>query len=147
MAKGCQTKKETEKEKETKTEQDSPSGESSVDAVGATGRRRRTALTWSESGGFGGIEPELRKAWSEAAPLADVDVELAKAHAWMLGRDPARRKRNYRAFLTNWFLRVQESRVRSSTDGPSRGTLPLGCSRLPDGTIRTPSGAILGDNR
>jgi hypothetical protein len=149
MAEACQIKTKTKTKTENKTQsEESPNGDSSFRLAGESpgpGSRKAARIGWDQQSGFTGIDDALRSAWSAAAPLADVAGELAKAHAWLSGQPAAKRKRDYRRFLTNWFLRTQERMAsRGGPDGPVRRTVPFGCTMDADGTIRTPSGARLG---
>ncbi len=148
MANGCQTKTKTKRERERNTEETASAVSFPVtDETPATGttRTRTASVQWGEANGFEGVTDSMRNAWRVAAPLADIDAELARAHVWLIGQPAARRKRDYRRFLTNWFLRAQE--MRASTGGvagqTTRGTLPYGCRRDANGIVRTPSGAAL----
>jgi hypothetical protein len=56
---------------------------------------------------FVGIEERDIAGWCEAYPAVDVRAEIYRAAQWMLA-NPAKRKKNYRKFLTGWFGRSQE---------------------------------------
>lgn len=58
-------------------------------------------------GGWSGISPEKRALWAKAYPAIDLDVELAKAFAWMLA-NPKNVKSNWERFLAAWFTRSQD---------------------------------------
>lgn len=56
---------------------------------------------------FTDISGEQIGRWREAYPAVDVDGEIKKAAAWMAA-NPAKKKKNYKRFLANWLLRIQE---------------------------------------
>jgi hypothetical protein len=154
IAQASQSKNERESESENENEGASPDGDALQGAGSAStpapARRSRRKVSdpigWEADTGFTGIHPSLMAAWGEAAPACDITTELARASAWMLGQPVSKRKRDLRRFLTNWMLRAQE-RAASVGGGQQRSTgfatLPHGCWRDSDGTVRTPSGAAL----
>jgi hypothetical protein len=151
------------KKKRQEEERESPEGDSSPDGPEASSGsprpengskgsesdpggqkpRRAGAILWTEAG-FSGIEPGAMDAWRAAAPACEIEIEIARAHAWMLGQPAQKRKRNLRAFLTSWMLRAQERSAKGG--GPRPGpaqSIPRGCRMDSSGVIRTPSGAPL----
>ena len=57
---------------------------------------------------FQNIDDSQKDLWKKAYPATNVDVELAKAVAW-LKANPTKVKSNYNKFLTNWLSRSQDS--------------------------------------
>lgn len=115
---------------------------------------RLVPIDWDEETGFAGVTDADRKAWSDAAPAADIDREIAKAHAWLRTQRPTERWRNFRAGLGRWFAKAQRHAERTAgpqlTKPKPGGTLPLGCYVDDNGVARTASGAKLyrpGDDR
>lgn len=117
------------------------------DASRPRSRSRMSPIAWDEDAGFSGVTEADRRAWAEAAPTADIDREIAKAHAWLRSARPVERWRNFRAGLGRWFARCQRHAERSAGPQLTRsnpgGTLPLGCYLDADGVARTASGAPL----
>ena len=81
--------------------------------------RARTVdpIRWSVDVGWTGITDKDRSDWAVAYPAVRIDQEMAKAHQWLLARPAKQRKKRWRAFLTGWLSRTQES-------GGSRGGHP-----------------------
>ena len=81
--------------------------------------RARTVdpIRWSVDVGWTGITDKDRSDWAVAYPAVRIDQETAKAHQWLLARPAKQRKKRWRAFLTGWLSRTQES-------GGSRGGHP-----------------------
>jgi uncharacterized protein YdaU (DUF1376 family) len=82
-------------------------------ASGPTGRKRRSnppadGISWTSSGGWQGITDEHRQAWRAAYPAADVTVELAKAHEWLVTHPAKAKKSRWRAFIAGWLTRCQD---------------------------------------
>lgn len=61
-----------------------------------------TARKWNN------IPDNLRELWKTACPAVDVEVELAKAAAWMLTNPLRAPKANYGRFLNGWMTRSQQ---------------------------------------
>lgn len=71
-------------------------------------KRDRDRISWDAVHGFGGLLPSTKAEWAEAYGV-DVERELQKAHQWVLA-NPGKRKKNWRAFLTNWLSRAASFR-------------------------------------
>jgi len=54
------------------------------------------------------IDPEVYERFDETYPGIDLETELGKAELW-LDANPARRKKNLKAFLVNWLGRAQQA--------------------------------------
>jgi len=94
--------------------------------------RARTVdqLRWSVDVGWTGITDKDRADWSVAYPAVNIEQDLAKAHQWLLARPAKQKKKRWRAFLTNWLGRTQESggsRTGLQSRGPVRDE-----SHIPD---------------
>jgi len=61
----------------------------------------------SEKRKFLNITIEDKAGWLDAYPACDIDQELRKMREWLLS-NPAKKKKNYRRFITNWLSRSQE---------------------------------------
>lgn len=57
--------------------------------------------------GWVGITEDDRAAWAAAYPAISIDLQLAKAKAWVVA-NPKNRKGNWRRFLVGWFSRAQD---------------------------------------
>jgi hypothetical protein len=79
--------------------------------------------------GFSGIAEQNRKVWNDAYPSANIDAELAKAHAWLIAHPDRAGKRNWAAFLTRWLGRAHEG---ASVRGARQGAATL--ARIGDGS-------------
>jgi hypothetical protein len=67
------------------------------------------SLRWSATSGWEGITAADHADWSQAYPAADVKVELAKAHQWLLANPRKATKSNWRRWLTTtWLTRCQD---------------------------------------
>ena len=77
-------------------------------------------------GSFAGITDADRAAWAEAYPACHVGRQIAAAAQWAMS-NPAKRKKNWRRFLTGWLSRSQER----------GGDVP---ARRPDSDSPTPAG-------
>jgi hypothetical protein len=53
------------------------------------------------------ISEKDRAGWVKAYPAVDVDIELAKAMAWLVA-NPTKKKSQYGRFLNGWFSRCQD---------------------------------------
>lgn len=69
-----------------------------------------------------GISPEKRELWRQAYPACDIDIELARATAWLLENPDKGHKSRWGRFVTNWLSRSQDR-------GGTRGGAPA-----PEGT-------------
>ena len=49
-----------------------------------------------------------KKAWQEAYPACNIDIELAKMREWVKGAGAKGHKSQWRKFITNWLSRSQE---------------------------------------
>lgn len=56
---------------------------------------------------FQGITEELKERWKQAYPAVDVEIEIERAEQWAAS-NPNKRKKNWRRFINNWLMRVQE---------------------------------------
>ncbi|MFM8497876.1 MAG: hypothetical protein ACKOEM_20495, partial [Planctomycetia bacterium] len=65
-------------------------------------------LSWDETSGFTGISEQDRGEWAKAYPAAELDQELAKAHAWLRANPKKAGKRNWRMFVVRWLTRCQD---------------------------------------
>jgi len=63
-------------------------------------------ITWGPEG-FSNIREEMLAAWNAAYPACDIQMELAKANAWLVA-NPKRVKSDYGRFLTAWLSRAQD---------------------------------------
>jgi len=73
----------------------------------------------ADSGSFQGIEEIQIEIWKKAFPAIDLNLEIAKASAWLIA-NPKQTKSNYNRFLTSWFTRCQDSggtRVKEQKSG------------------------------
>jgi hypothetical protein len=79
-------------------------------------------VSWSREKGFA-VPDEIRASWLTAYPAVSLDVELAKANAWLIA-NPKNIKSNYARFLNNWLRKAQDSapRVKVEAD-PFKGML------------------------
>jgi hypothetical protein len=57
---------------------------------------------------FVGITDEDLTSWRKAYPACDLDVEVAKAAAWVHANPRKGRKGNYEKFLVSWLAREQD---------------------------------------
>lgn len=75
------------------------------------------ALGWGEEKSFSGITGQDREQWAEAFPAVEIDVELARAHAWLVANPKKARRSNWRKFIFDWLSRSQD---RGGTGGGSQ---------------------------
>ena len=61
------------------------------------------------TGQFQNITSDLINYWREKFPELDIPAEIKAAEAWCLA-NPGKRKKDWRRFLTNWFLRQRKKR-------------------------------------
>ena len=54
------------------------------------------------------ITEELKRAWKQAYPACDIDVELLRMREWILSNPVKGKKKNWRRFIINWLARTQE---------------------------------------
>ncbi len=71
-------------------------------------RRRTYRIGWSLSAGFTGICDDDLKTWGSAYPGVNLSGEIAKANVYLRENPAKAGKRNWGAFLTRWFGRVQD---------------------------------------
>ena len=50
---------------------------------------------------------EMRQPWLDAYPGLDIDKEIKAAKIWLLS-NPSKHKKDFRAFLNNWFKRTEQ---------------------------------------
>ena len=73
------------------------------------------------------VDPEVKEAWRSAYPAVDIDGEILRAAEWAVS-NPAKRKKNWRSFLTRWLAKEQERGAPASSKGaytpakPATGT-------------------------
>ena len=60
-----------------------------------------------DTGVFSGITANQIRLWKEACPAVNVEGEIRFAALWAAS-NPAKRKKNWLRFLTNWIVRKQE---------------------------------------
>lgn len=61
------------------------------------------------SSNWEGITEKDKNIWSEAYPACDVELELKKMVAWILGAGAKGHKSNWRKFIAGWLSRQQDS--------------------------------------
>jgi uncharacterized protein YdaU (DUF1376 family) len=66
-------------------------------------------ISWAETSGFSGISEQDRSEWARAYPGAELERELAKAHAWLRANPKKAGKRNWRLFVVRWLARCQDN--------------------------------------
>jgi len=71
-------------------------------------------MTW-DAQGWHDVAPEMINAWKAAYPRIDVDVELAKMHAWLASNPRKARKTLWTRFVTNWLARAKPTERRAVT--------------------------------
>jgi hypothetical protein len=74
----------------------------------------------ADNGSFDGIEENQIEVWKKAFPAVDLNLEIAKASAWLIA-NPKQTKSNYNRFLTSWFTRCQDSGGTRVKDEKSSG--------------------------
>lgn len=74
-------------------------------------------VAWSEAGFQ--IPPLVKLGFNSAYPAADIDGEIAKAHAWVLA-NPKNRKSNWGRFLNSWLQKAQDKAPRVSGESDWR---------------------------
>lgn len=82
----------------------------SAESAKATQLDEKIAFSF-ESGEFKNISEKDKQAWSEAYPGLNVELALKQAVQWCLSNTAARKKTNWRKFLTNWLSRGHEHLV------------------------------------
>ena len=70
--------------------------------------------------------------WMEAYPAVDIEGELRRAKQWLIS-NPAKKKKQFRRFITNWFGRCQEKG--GSRDGEKKRTGASGQGDYPEPTV------------
>jgi hypothetical protein len=83
-------------------------------------------VIWSTDGFQ--IESALIELWRRAYPACDIELEMARAHAWLLANPAKRPRRSYQRFLVNWLARVQDrggSRIGGTVRRPANGETVL----------------------
>ncbi|HEG43274.1 MAG TPA: hypothetical protein ENH94_04410 [Phycisphaerales bacterium] len=71
-------------------------------------KKKKTTPFLLQEGKFKNITPEDLTQWSEAYPAVDIQLSIKQAAQWLVS-NPTKLKKNYRRFLTNWFMRTQEN--------------------------------------
>ena len=97
----------TEKRREEKREKDKPAAQVPTSKPQAASSPA-PKISWDETSGFSGISEQDRSEWVRAYPAAELDRELAKAHAWLRANPKKAGKRNWRLFLVRWLARCQD---------------------------------------
>jgi hypothetical protein len=64
-------------------------------------------MQWTHQDGWTGITDTDRSGWAKAFPACDIDRQLAAASVWLTA-NPAKAKKQYYRFFTNWLSRAQE---------------------------------------
>jgi hypothetical protein len=103
----------------TQTQQEEGEGSPSLESK-AAGKKKLEGLAFdATTGHFHGPISDHFSRWKRAFPALDLDVELARAEAWLVA-NPANRKSNYLRFLTNWLQRAQDRapRLAAQTGAP-----------------------------
>jgi len=70
--------------------------------------KKEPKITITADAGWQGITPERLALWRKAYPACDIEIELARAAAWVLENPAKGKKSNYGRFLTNWLSRTQD---------------------------------------
>ena len=78
-------------------------------------------ISFSAQAGWTGINGHIA-VWKQAYPALDIEIELAKARAWLIA-NPKNQKKNYARFLTNWFSRAQDRAPRVNSNSPKPGKI------------------------
>jgi hypothetical protein len=66
------------------------------------------SITWSADAGWQGISEEQRGRWATAYPAADLPVELARAHDWLVANPAKAVRSRWSRFLVGWLTRCQD---------------------------------------
>ena len=61
-----------------------------------------------------------KSKWIDAYPLINIEQELKRAAVWLLA-NPKKKKKNYHAFLNNWFSRANTWRECNSFEARKVG--------------------------
>ena len=77
--------------------------------------RKKEKISISDNWAWENIEASQKELWSSAYPAISIDLELAKAAAW-LNANPDNKKSNYARFLNGWFQRAQDRAPRSQNE-------------------------------
>jgi len=72
------------------------------------GKKEKNITYNHSSSNWEGILEEDKKAWQEAYPACDIDIELAKMREWVKGAGAKGHKSQWRKFITNWLSRNQD---------------------------------------
>lgn len=108
------TDTEVDKEKEQKTDTVAD-GSGEPPSTGKKNTKPKISFDY-ETGKFTNVSEVQIESWRQAYPAISLDVEKAKAAAWLLA-NPANRKSNIASFLNRWFTKAQDS-------APARGGTP-----------------------
>ena len=83
----------------------------------------REVVEWNAQSGFTGITEKDRAEWSAAFPSVNLDIQLARAHTWLVD-NPAKKKKQVRRFVSGWLSRAQEKGgdIRANKPTPSHRT-------------------------
>jgi len=104
--------------------------EEEIPAAPVPTSRPRTAaspdpkVAWDSESGWTGISDKDRREWSEAFPGAVIDLELAKATAWLRANPTKAGRRNWRRFVVGWLQRCQDRGGSSREPGMRPGDRP-----------------------
>lgn len=69
-----------------------------------TPKPAKPKVEWDSSAGFSNISDDMLRAWKSAYPQCDVESEIKRAHAWLVG-NPEQKYSSYGRFLAGWFGR------------------------------------------
>jgi len=86
----------------------SSSSSSSSSFASSSSPKKEEILFDVEKKEFINIKKEDIEIWKEAFPACDVNQELKKMIAWLLGDWPKRRKSAWKRFITGWLSRAQD---------------------------------------
>ncbi len=71
-------------------------------------RTNRILILWNDQDGWTGISEAIRQDLAKAFPAANLDIEMARAHQWLLSNPAQSKRKQWRRFLTNWLSRCQD---------------------------------------
>lgn len=84
---------------------------------------------------FINISTDQYNLWKQAYPAVDVKNEILRAGCW-LDANPAKRKKNYKAFLMKWLARSQERGGGGPSNPIATGPRPISETRRIEDLIR-----------
>ncbi|MBS0186693.1 MAG: hypothetical protein JSS51_01405 [Planctomycetes bacterium] len=77
---------------------------------------RGQGLTWSPESGWGPLPPRLRASWATAYPRVDLEIELARASAWLVSNQN-RRIKDLTRFVNSWLSKAAAAPAPKSAGG------------------------------